>query len=521
MRKIFLIAQREYMANVRTKGFWLGILFFPVLLAASIAVPMLLERAKGARQYAVVDRSGWLLQSVDQRIAGGDMSEAFGTAIERYEDDPEEFALLPMVVQDVTPLLAELEPQQVGAFARSVVAEDWSGQETGLPPEALRTLADYGPPLLEWWSTLPPSEAAELFSDVSANYYIRVDNADTSQAALNRLVSEGVIFAYFVIGEDPLAGSAGSKYVSNNLTDDDLRRWFGRRASAAVQARRMTVEEIDPQVARWIQEPITWEQLKLSETGEEEQIETRDTLRQWAPVAFVYLLWIAVFAVSQMLMTNTVEEKASRVIEVLLSSVSPMELLAGKILGIATTGLTLVGSWLLVFFLGTKYIPRMLGAPPSLDLSALATDPILIGSFLAYFILGYLLYAAVLASIGSVCNTVRDTQNIMPAVMMVLIIPLLSMMPIAQDPNGGLAKVLSFIPPFTPFVMMNRAAGPPAMWEYVATTLLLFVSILVAWWAGAKVFRIGILLTGKPPKIREILRWVRAPVGAVPDRRER
>ena len=521
MRRIFLVAQREYLANVRTKGFWFGILFFPVILSASILVPMLLERTKGARQYAVVDGSGWLLEAADRRIAGGDIWEALGVSIERYRDEPEEFALLPMVVQDVTPLLAELEPQLVGAFAQAVATEDWSGEGSGLPPEALRTLADYGPPLHEWWSTLPPGIAAEMFSDVSANDYIRVDLADTSQAALNRLVSEGAIFAYFVIGEDPLTGSVGSKYVSNNLTDDDLRRWFGRRASAAVQARRMTVEEIDPQVARWIQEPITWEQLKLSETGEEEQIETRDTLRQWAPVAFVYLLWISVFAVSQMLMTNTVEEKASRVIEVLLSSMSPMELLAGKIAGIAVTGLTLVGSWLLVFFLGTKYLPQMLGAPPSLDLSALASDPILIGSFLAYFILGYLLYAAVLVSIGSVCNTVRDTQNIMPAVMMVLIIPLLAMIPVAQDPNGGLAKVLSYIPPFTPFVMMNRAAGPPALWEYFATTLLLLVSIVVTLWAGAKVFRIGILLTGKPPKIREILRWVRAPVGAVPERKER
>jgi ABC-2 type transport system permease protein len=80
---------------------------------------------------------------------------------------------------------------------------------------------------------------------------------------------------------------------------------------------------------------------------------------------------------------------------------------------------------------------------------------------------------------------------------------------------------MSFIPPFTPFVMMNRAAGPPAAWEYLATTLLLVASILVAWWAGAKVFCIGILLTGKPPKVREILRWVRAPVGVVPQRRER
>jgi ABC-2 type transport system permease protein len=221
-----------------------------------------------------------------------------------------------------------------------------------------------------------------------------------------------------------------------------------------------------------------------------------------------------------MLMMNTVEEKSSRVIEVLLSSVSPVELLAGKITGIAATGLTMVLSWLLVLFFGTKYLPAFFGAPADLELSALASDPLLIGSFLAYFVLGYLFFAAILAGLGSVCNTASDAQNMMPAIMLVLFVPLLSMVPIGRDPNGALAQILSYIPPFTPFVMMNRAAGPPTMLEYVLTTLLLLVSIVVALWAGAKVFRIGILLTGKPPRLREILRWVRAPVGVVPVRKE-
>jgi ABC-2 type transport system permease protein len=519
MRRIFLVAQREYVANLRTKGFWFGIIFFPFLLTAFIVVPMLLERTKSVRRYAVIDHSGWLADAVDMRVAGGDLWEVLGAAIEKYEEGDDEYGLLPLVLQDVIPVLAELDPQQLGMFARLVVAEEF-GAGDGLPENARITLEDYGPAVHTWWSMLPASEAAELSSDVSANYYVRVRPGDTTQAALNRMVTDGQIFAYFVIGEGPVAGSEGAKYVSNNLTDDDLRNWYGRRASQEVQARRMAEEDIDPRVARWIQEPLRWDMLKVTDTGEEEAIEERDQLRQWAPVAFVYLLWISVFSVSQMLMNNTVEEKSNRVIEVLLSSVSSMELLAGKIAGIAATGLSMVGSWLLVFFFFTKYLPRLLGAPPSLDLSALASDPTYILSFLAYFILGYLLYAAVLVALGSLCNTVTDAQNMMPAIMLVLLVPLMAMIPVAQDPNGAMARVLSFIPPFTPFTMMNRAAGPPALWEYAATTVLLLVSILVAWWAGAKIFRIGILLTGKPPKIREVLRWVRAPVGAVPERRE-
>jgi ABC-2 type transport system permease protein len=99
-------------------------------------------------------------------------------------------------------------------------------------------------------------------------------------------------------------------------------------------------------------------------------------------------------------------------------------------------------------------------------------------------------------------------------------LPLLVMIPISRDPNGTFAKVMSYLPPFTPFVMMNRAAGPPTMFEYVATTLLLVAAIAFTLWASAKIFRIGILMTGKPPKAMEILRWVRAPVGIMPGRRD-
>jgi len=531
MRKIFLVAQREYLANVKTKGFIVGILFFPLLLTVMIAAPQLLERTRSARRYAVVDESGWLLAAVEQRITGTDLGYVFESVLEKHDEGAEQFSQLPPILQNLVPVLRQLQPGQAFVFARHLVAAVDGGLAVPgaerLPQAARAVAVERGAAILEWWRGLPPSEAKALSSRVSMNRFVRVNGTGSSasrQAELNRRVRDGDLFAYFVIGADPTTGSEGSKYVSNNLTDEDLREWFGSNASQQVRARRLESEDIDPEVAQWIQEPLRFEALKLSESGEEEQIEERDTLRQWAPVAFVYLLWISVWSVSNMLMMNTVEEKSSRVIEVLLSSVSPVQLLAGKIAGIAATGLTLVSSWLVFFVLGTKFVPRLMGAPPSLDLSSLATDPTYILSFLAYFILGYLLYAAILVGLGSVCNTVSDAQNMLPPVMLFLIIPLVSMIPIGRDPNGMLAQVMSFIPPFTPFVMMNRAAGPPTTMEYVLTTALLVLSIVAALWAGAKIFRIGVLLTGKPPKLKEILRWVRAPVGMVPvrsDRRER
>jgi ABC-2 type transport system permease protein len=177
-----------------------------------------------------------------------------------------------------------------------------------------------------------------------------------------------------------------------------------------------------------------------------------------------------------------------------------------------------VGSWVGMFYVGTKYIPRFMGAAPSFDLSVLATDPTFIVSFLVYFLLGYLLYSSLLVAIGSVVNTIKEAQNLMGPITLLLMAPLAAMIPIGRDPNGTLARVMSYIPPFTPFAMMNRAAGPPTTFEYVTTTILLLASVIVAMWAAAKIFRIGVLLTGKPPSFREIIRWIKAPVGAIPER---
>ena len=429
MRRPWLIAQREFLENVRTKGFWIGIFVFPLLLTLSVVMPAVLEKIRKPRPFAVIDHSGLVLDAVRPKLAEG----------------AKRFSLI----------------------ARAPAPDDPAAEDS-----------------------------------------------------LNRLVRDEALFAYFVIGPDPIGGSSGSLYLSRNLTDSDLREWFEEHVTAAVRAQRLERERIDPVVAAWIQEPLRFEVRKVTAAGEAAEVTARDRLRQWAPLVFVYLLWVAVFSISQMLLTNTVEEKSNRIIEVLLSSVSPVELMAGKIAGIAQTGFTIIVAWILAFFAITKYVPGWIGIPATLDLSVLTNDPVYLTSFVAYFLLGYLLFAAMLVGIGAVCNTLKEAQNLMGPITILLIIPLLAMVPIGKDPNGALAKVLSFVPPFTPFVMMNRAAGPPALWEYVATTVLLLVSISAALWAAAKVFRIGVLLTGKPPKLGEIFRWIRAPVGVVAVRRE-
>jgi ABC-2 type transport system permease protein len=131
--------------------------------------------------------------------------------------------------------------------------------------------------------------------------------------------------------------------------------------------------------------------------------------------------------------------------------------------------------------------------------------------FVVYYILGYLLFSAILTGIGSVCNTIKETQSLMMPVMLIFIIPMIGWFKLVQSPDGTLARVLSFVPPVTPMVMVLRlAAGSNVLFvEIGASILVLAAAVLVVIWAAAKIFRTGILMYGKRPGPIEIIRWLR------------
>ncbi len=549
--KSLLVAQREYVENLRTKAFWIGIIFFPVIIVLSIVVPHWLEKTKDVRKYTVIDNSGFLYEAVKKRAAMPDLEKVLTKAVQLYREKDQALDEFPEAIRELAAAIGEggLEvlKQQFGAaldedeldlpakeFEKRIIAKFAEGYAEldpvkftamleRLPEEQRAQLAKYGEPIREWYRNLPSDEARAYGSRLSKSQYEHVAIAaegDDLLGKLNQMVANEELFAYFVVNPDPVKSSDGSKYVSNNLTDDDLVKWFERFATDEVRERRLDEEAIDKETAAWIQSPVKFEEKKVGAGGKEEEVKDEDTLRQWAPVAFVYFLWMAVFSISQMLLTNTIEEKSNRILEVLLSSVSPLQLMTGKIIGIAWTGLTMVLTWVLSLVVLVKYLPGLLGMRGDIDLAVIAQDPALLTSFVVYFLLGYLFFAALLVGIGSVCNTVKEANNLMMPVTVMLMLPLLAMVPVGKDPNGTLAVFLSYVPPFTPFVMMNRAAGPPTPMEYVVTTALLVASIAFVFWAAAKVFRIGILMTGKPPTPWEILHWIRAPIGQVPVREE-
>ena len=525
-RKTWLVARREYVENIRTKTFWIGILMLPVIIGVSIGAQFILKGAKEIRTYAVLDLSedGFLDEQIQQRAATVDLGEFSAKAAAESEDAADAAADRTERLRAWYESLAPDHPLKDLArrLDEAGVEFDPAQMEGGSPLSALDGKA--AAVLRDWWGEILRDKAkreqfSSIASDLSLGRYKRVPLKDLGidpasgdvEQQLNEKIQDESLFAYFVLPPDPVKSEEGARYVSNNLTDNDLRKWFERRATEVVRAERVRELGLSKEDAASIQDEFQFLEQKISDTGEAEEVENEEKAAQFAPVAFVYLLWIAVFTAAQMLLTNTVEEKSNRLIEVLLSSVSPMQLMAGKVIGIAATGLTIVVSWVVTSVVGLQLVPSSspLG---QMNLASIVGDPLYLSSFVAYFLAGYLLFGAILVALGSVCNSLKEAQNLMQPVFILLIVPLIAMVFVVQEPNGTVARVLTYIPFFTPFLMMNRAGGPPPTWEYIATTILIVVSLWLAFRFAARVFRVGILMTGKPPKLGEVLRWMRAPL---------
>ena len=525
MSKVALVAQRELLENVRTKTFWIGILAVPLMIVIAIVVARLMHEAKDVRSYAVLDLSEgqWMSRAIEARAAANDVERVQEQLAEakkrRLPADPAELAARLREERDRLPSgdpRAELIDIQL---SEPELLQQMAGKEVGEVP----ALIARNPRVAAWFLQVmrDPAKLANLRGLDALKYrQVRYDDlGDDPEAArqeLQQKLQSGALFAYFVIPQNPTASDADALYVSNNVTDSDLQRWYGGLATQVVREQRVRDLQLSKDDAQRLMATFDFQSSRISAEGKVEEVKVGQKAAGMAPVAFVYLLWIAIFSIAQMLLTNTIEEKSNRIIEVLLSSVSPFQLMAGKIFGIAATGLAIIMSWVLFALVAVKMLPLFFDNTDQFPLTAIVGDPRYIASFAGYFLAGYLIYASALVAIGSVCNSLKEAQHLMQPVVILLIVPLIAMFPVVEDPNGPLARVLTYVPLFTPFLMMNRAAGPPPAWEYVATTILILVTIAVAFWAAGKIFRIGVLMTGKPPKVREILRWLRTSPGVVP-----
>lgn len=525
MRYAFLVAWREYAENAKTKGFWIGLFLMPAILFLSAQVPIWLqEKATPTRYFVLLDQSESLAPVIESSLEKSYQQKVL-VALNEYS---RKYAMTAAAAggNPVLPAsLGELNESNSRAV-ETLIAK--GGQEYFLAQ--LRPLLKPGAPKFRvprrvfQRADLPDGVTPQADLSVVAQElrpYLRgakrvkigVQQIELSAAVLIPRDVEQLIVRPAADRANSTAGHSSPvpeqqiQYWSISASDSSLRLEIEQAVNTEIRRREYLARGMDGGAIREVEHTYAqFTSLNPKKEKGKEVVDKIDTIKQWAPSGFVYLLWLAIFVIIQMLLNNTIEEKSNRIIEVLLSSVTPGELMMGKLFGIAAIGLTMVGVWMLALF---GILSWKSGGASELagQVLILLKGSNLIPLFSVYFLLGYLMYAAFIMSVGSVCNTIKEAQSYMGVLTMLMMVPLLTMTYIPKDPNGPLARVLSWIPIYTPFTMMNRATADPPLIDLVGTLVLLVCTTTLALWMSGKIFRRGILRTGQPPKVIEMLRW--------------
>ena len=456
MRRVGLVASREFMAAVANKGFVIGLLLMPAIFAGIFTLMPRLMRTQGDQirgEVRVIDPTGQVLEGLRTSLSPDAITRR------RLETTRRVLENTPGAVRAVTGDSANVAMAQAMGAAPSLTLADRSATADVQREKA-------------WLTETAPS------------------------GALRHL-------ALIVIHPDAVTPKDGSTeygsydiYVPEN-TDERIETtiYDGFREallSARVRARNMNREQVEAVMRVPRATSVT--------VGLSAERQTNVGFNRALPFVFAGLLVFGIMIGGQTLLTQTIEEKSNRVIEVLLSAVSPLELMAGKILGQMA-----VSMLVLALYIGIGLL--LLSSFAMLGL----LDPLLIVYLVIFFLVGYLVFASVFAAVGAAVNEMREAQSLMTPIMLALMTPWFFAAPIGRDPNSTFSLVMSLVPPVNTFAMMVRLASttPPPVWQVALSVVIGLASAFVAIWFAAKVFKVGLLLHGKPPTFGTLIKWAR------------
>ena len=436
MSKIVTVAVREFIETIKTKTFFITSVILPLLMLA------LIFGSRGIAELAEKE------QVPTKHFAVVDQTDAVFDVLQRFvEEGNQRYPQRKFAVQRATGEDAVVETLRERAAAGDIYAY------VVIPPEAVAPAESAeAPPASD-----PAPASADAAADAAQCEFGRKDSNPEVSERLRYLLNQAIVEVRFGQADPPI----------------DLER------------------------VRKLQEPVRFRDIDVK-TGQETT--GGEMIRFMTPFAFMFLLFMGTMTISQGLLTSVIEEKSSRVVEVLLSAVSPTQLMAGKILGMVCVGVILMTIWGIVGY----------GGAHARGVGYLVT-PYRLTYVVLYFIPGFLLISAFLAAVGAACNTIKEAQSLAAPLTILTIIPIMLWWLIMLNPSSILSIVLSYIPPITPFVMILRVCADPdiPLIEVIATLLLLWLSVLLTIWMAGKIFRVGVLMYGKPPSPKELLRWLR------------
>ena len=318
---------------------------------------------------------------------------------------------------------------------------------------------------------------------------------EESVADADKRVLAGEIEGYCVL-DGVSTGDTVVQYRSTAVGDFFLIGRIEETLRTIIAEKRAASKGIGLDLLKELRVKLDLQTTKLSKSGEEEEGNFLTVF--FSAYVFMMMLFMLILGSGQVLVRSVIEEKSNRIVEVLVSSCSPTELMAGKVLGLSLLGFTQIGFWALIGIAATLQFGIQFVAPASGLL------------LIVYFILGYLFYAGIFIAAGSPLSTEQAAQQVTSYLVMILIIPIVLAMPAMKNPDAAWIKIMSFIPFLTPTMMALRLPiQMPEMWEILGTIAIMIVSIYFVMVAAGRIFRIGILMTGRTPGIGEIIRWIK------------
>lgn len=437
MHKILVVAKTEFLTAVQTKAFIVSLLMLPVIYAVAFGAQRLASRVDTKpRTFAVIDRTGALFGPIDEAAKARRKS---------------------IVDAAGKPILPDFVPVQIKEEGRSA-------QETAL------SLSDR-----------VRSGELEAFIEIPAD---SIDSASVNPVAWN--------------------------YHSDSPNFGDLRVWLDRTIGDAARQSRYKAAGVTPELAQKIDRKTTVANLGLftrtasastgTASGEILKAKPIDVVRtKIVPLALAFIVFIVSMSSTPQLLTSVMEEKMSRISEMLLGSVSTFELMMGKLLGNAATSLVSAG-----VYLGGAYLAAWQYG------YADAVTPGLLAILALYVTLSVLVFGSLYMAVGSACSEFKDAQTMMMPVMMLSMIPFFVVTAVLDNPSGPISVFTSLIPFASPTLMPMRIVMTPAApaWQVALSVVLTSLTAVLCVWASGKIFRTGLLMHGKAPTFGEMARWV-------------
>lgn len=460
MRHVYLIARREYLSYVATWGFWVSLGMIPVFLMLGLAMPLLLERASPTRNFAVIDADGRYEAAIARQLNAGaeDQMRAVLDGLQKTGINPEGVQAAQQAMQagkSPDEVASHLGPQGRAA----ILALKQNFRMVPAPAETPDALRPYllGKQDIQV-NGKPDKLSAAVFIHRDGDGNVKVEKWSTNVTGqkLERLLNRA-------IGQQMQVDGFEKAGVSVDLVK-------------SITSRKPDIQELSPE--------------KATDAAE---VTAADRYPYVMAVMFAFVLWSVVFSVANMLLTSVIEEKSNKILDSLLSAVPLRAILMGKLAGVAAVSFTLLAGWAIAGLVTTSLAGSVVDAEPGklggLLHAAMQLDLLL--PFFGYFVFGYLMFGSIYLALGSLCETLQEAQTLMSPMIFLMMVPMLSLTVAISDPQSPALTVLSWIPLFTPYIMMARLPTDPPLWQILGTSALMIATTMVVMGIATRIFRQG------------------------------